>query len=462
MTKSREYDAIVVGTGQGGKPLAKALAESGRRTAIVERADRVGGTCVLWGCTPTKTMVASARVAYLARRAREFGVRIEGLAVDPHEVRQRTREIVETFSSGSRKGLEGTESLDLIFGAARFIGPHRLEVDTNETGELLLLEAPEIFLNVGARPRIPDVPGLDAVKHLDSSTILELAETPEHLLVIGAGPVGLEFAQMFRRFGSAVTLLDRGERLLRDEDEEFGDALAECLREDGIELVLGADVLRVEGGDPVALTARVAGEERTFHGSHLLVAGGRKPNTDTLNAEAAGLELTPTGHIRVDARLVTSVPGVWALGDAAGSPPFTHAAYDDFRIVSDNLLHGGSRTTADRVVPYVVYTDPQFGRVGLSERQAKERGLRYDTAKLPMSSVARALETSETRGLLKAIVERDTERILGAAVLGVEGGELMSMIQIAMLGDLPFTALRDGIFAHPTFAEALNNLFGEL
>lgn len=462
MTNTKSYDSIVIGTGQGGKPLASALAESGRRTAIIERADRVGGTCILWGCTPTKTMIASARVAHLVRRAADYGVRTGGVEIDQRVVRKRKRDIVEKFSGGSQKGMEAQEGLDLLFGEARFAGPHRLEVSLNESGHVEVLEAKEIFINVGARAREVDVPGLDQVDYLDSTSIMELGDTPEHLVVLGGGFIGLEFGQMFRRFGSAVTILDQGERLLPREDPEFGDAMAEILREEGVDLRWKSEVVRVESDGPVTIVARVDGEEGAFTGSHLLMAGGRRPNTETLHAAAAGIELTERGHIRVNEKLETSVPGVWALGDVTGGPPFTHSSYDDFRIITENLLQAGNRSTADRIVPYVLYTDPEYGRVGLSETEAKQQGRPYAVASMPMSRVARALESDETRGLMKAIVDTDTKRILGAAVLGVAGGEIMSMMQVAMIGNLPYTALRDGIFAHPTFAESLNNLFGDL
>jgi pyruvate/2-oxoglutarate dehydrogenase complex dihydrolipoamide dehydrogenase (E3) component len=452
-------DAIVIGTGQGGKPLAGALAEAGWRTAIIEKG-RVGGTCVIDGCTPTKTMIASARVAYLARRSSEYGVHTGQVEVDLESVRQRQREVVDSFSRGSERGIRRHETLELVLGEARFVGPQEVEVRLSEGGTRRL-RAKKIFINAGARPAVPPLPGLDRVDFLDSTSILDLAEVPDHLLVLGGGFIGLEFAQMFRRFGAAVTIIEMGPQIAGDEDEDVAEAIEQIFTEDGISVHTASEVVRVDrepmGG--VRLSVRAAGAERTIHGSHLLVAVGRTPNTDGLRVEAAGLELDEQGYLRVDERLETSVPGIFALGDIAGSPPFTHIAYDDHRIIRANLLDGGNRSTRDRLLPYVVFIDPQLGRVGLSEAEARARGLDVRVATLPMTAVARATETAETRGFMKAIVDRESQRILGAAVLGLEGGEVVSVMQTAMMGRLPYTALRDGVFAHPTLSESLNNLF---
>jgi pyruvate/2-oxoglutarate dehydrogenase complex dihydrolipoamide dehydrogenase (E3) component len=456
---SEQLDAIIIGTGQAGKPLAGALAGVGWKTAIVEKG-RVGGTCVIEGCAPTKTMVASARVAHLARRAAEYGVNVGGVEVDLSAVRQRKREVVDMFSTGSERGMQRHPTLELIFGEANFVGPHEVEVRLSDGGTRRLA-ADKIFINAGARPSVPPIPGLDMVPYLDSTSIMELGEVPEHLVVLGGGFIGLEFAQMFRRFGAEVTIIERADQIAGREDEDVAEAITRILREDGIAVHTDMEVAQVEtveeGG--VAVRMRCAGREYTFSGSHLLVSAGRTPNTDTLELGAAGIETDERGYIRVNERLETSVPGVFALGDIAGSAPFTHVAYDDYRVVRANLLDGGSRTTTDRPTPYTVFLDPQLGRIGLNEREAREQGHEIRVAKLPMTRVARAVETDETRGLMKAIVDAKTGRILGAAVLGVEGGEVMSVLQVAMMGDLPYTAIRDGVFAHPTLAESLNNLF---
>ncbi len=462
MTTEQHYYAIVIGSGQGGKPLAGALAGAGHKTAIIER-EHVGGSCVNVGCTPTKTMIASARTAYVDRRSADYGVHNGSVTVEMPEVRQRKQDIVDKFRDGVRQIIESTKGLDLFLGEARFTGPKELQVDLND-GETVRLTADNIFINVGARPLDPPIEGLDSVPTLDSTSIMELDEVPEHLLVLGGGYVGLEFAQMFRRFGSEVTIVQRGEQLLAREDEDVAEAVAEILREDGIEVLLETEALRAEqnGDGEIQLTVQTPDEERTLSGSHLLVAIGRPPNTDSLDLDAAGVQADERGFIEVNERLETNVPGVYALGDAKGGPAFTHISYDDFRIINTNLLEGGDATITDRLVSYVVYIDPQLGRVGLSEREAREQGRDVQVARMPMTHVPRALEMDETRGMMKAVVDADTGRILGCTILGIEGGEIMSMVHIAMMGDLPYTALRDGPFAHPTLAESLNKLFATL
>ena len=447
----QHYDAIVIGAGQAGGPLSTALARAGKRTAIVER-EHVGGTCVNEGCTPTKTMVASARVAYLARRGADYGVVTGPIAIDMRKVRQRKRDIVTSFRTSSERQITRTDGVDLIRGEARFIGTRQLEVNGQTlSGEL-------IFVNVGARPSTPPITGLDSVETLDSTSIMELDAVPEHLIVLGGGYVGLEFGQMFRRFGARVTIVQRGPRLLAREDADIADAVASILRQDGIDVLLETDVVRVAAG-PRLVVKGTDGVERTIEGSHLLVATGRRSNADSLNVAATGLSLDRGGFIPVDDRLETSVPGIYVLGDVKGGPAFTHISYDDFRVIRTNLIEGGSASTAGRLVPYTVYIDPQLGRIGLSEEAARTTGRLFHVVKMDMNHVARALETDEPRGLMKVIVDAGDGRILGAAILGVEGGELMSMLELAMLGRLPFTVLRDAVFAHPTLAEGFNNLF---
>ncbi len=461
MAATDRYDTIVIGAGQAGVPLARALAGAGRRTALLEQA-QVGGTCVNVGCTPTKTMVASARVAYLARRGADYGVRTGRVEVDLVRVRQRKRDMVVSFRSGSRRRLESTPGLDLLEGRARFLEPRRLEVQGAD-GAIRRLAADLVFINSGARPAVPVLPGLDEVPFLDSTSVMELGAVPDHLLVLGGGYVGLEFGQMFRRFGSRVTVIHRGPYLLGREDPDVAEEVARILRGDGLDVILEAEARDVEPApEGYRLRMRTPQGERTVTGSHLLVATGRVPNTDGLNLAAAGIETDQSGFIRVDERLETTAPGVYALGDVKGGPAFTHIAYDDFRIARSNLLEGGHATTAGRLVPYTVFLDPQLGRVGLSETEARARGHRVRVARLPMSRVARALEVDETRGFMKAVVEADSGRILGAAILGVEGGEVMSIVQVAMMGGLPYTVLREAVFAHPTLAESLNNLFMDM
>ncbi len=462
MTTNEQYDAIIIGAGQAGGPLSTALADAGWKVALVERV-HVGGTCVNEGCTPSKNMVASARVAHMAQRAADYGVLTGEITIDMETVRQRKRDIVESFRSGSRRRIEDAEGVDLLMGEGRFTGPRSVEVTLHD-GQIRNLTADTIFINVGARPRVTDLPGLDGVRYLDSTSIMELGEAPRHLLVVGGGYVGLEFAQMFRRFGSEVTIVQRSDQVLTHEDPDVASEVVGILREDGIDVLLETEPTRVsqDADGHIAMTVTGPEGESTLEGSHLLIAAGRVPNSDRLNLAAAGVETDGRGHVQANERLETNVPGIYALGDVKGGPAFTHIAYDDFRIVRANLLEGGDRTTKDRPVPYAVFIDPQLGRVGLTEKQAQARGLDYRVAQIPMSHVARALEVDEPRGLMKVLVEAETDQILGAAVLGIEGGEVVSALQVAMMGGLPYTVLRDAVFAHPTLVESLNNLFAGL
>ncbi len=459
MTGAAHYDAIVIGAGQAGGPLSTALARAGKKTAIIER-EHVGGTCINEGCTPTKTMVASARVAYLARRAADYGVQIESkISVDMEVVRKRKRDIVDSFRNGSQRRIESTEGVDLLMGEASFTGPKTLEIRLTN-GETRQITGDQIFINAGARPENPAVPGLENVPTFNSTTIMELDVVPEHLLVLGGGYIGLEFGQMFRRFGSQVTVVQRGKYLLAREDTDIAEEVAKILREDGLEILTETTPVRVEQIDgAIQMTVKTPSGERTLRGSHLLVAAGRVPNTEKLNLGATGVTTDKRGFIQVNDKLETNVPGIYGLGDIKGGPAFTHISYDDFRIIRTNLLEGGDATIKDRLLPYTVFIDPQLGRVGISESEAREQGRNIQVFKMPMDYVARALEVDESRGFMKAVVDADTKQILGYAILGLEGGETMATVQMAMLGKVPYTVLRDGVFAHPTLAEALNNLF---
>ena len=452
------YDAVIIGSGQAGSPLAAALAKAGKRVALIER-DALGGTCVNRGCTPTKTMIASARAAYLARRGSDYGVHAGPVTVDLTQVRQRKRDIVADFRGEEEEKIEKTDGIDLMYGGAKFTGPKTLEIALR-SGGLQAVTAPLVFINTGARPTVPPIDGLDGVKFLDSTSVMELGAVPEHLMILGGSYIALEFGQMFRRFGSRVTVVEQSAHLLGREDVDVAEEMQKILTEDGIEILTGTKAVKAaQSGGEITLTLQTPPGEKTVTGSHLLVAVGRTPNTDALGLDAAGVKADEHGFIQVNDTLETNVPGVYALGDVKGGPAFTHISYDDYRIVNANLLQGGHRRVSDRPVPYTVFTDPQLGRVGMTEAEAKAQGKTVQVAKIPMTEVARAIETDETRGFMKALVDPDTKQILGAAILGVNGGEVMAVLEVAMLGRLPYTALRDAVLAHPTLAESLNNLF---
>jgi pyruvate/2-oxoglutarate dehydrogenase complex dihydrolipoamide dehydrogenase (E3) component len=452
------YDVIVIGTSQGGRFLPADLARAGRRVALVER-DQLGGVCVNTGCTPTKTMVASARLAYQARRGAEYGVRTGPVSVDLAAVRERKRAMV----AGARQNYASRlaeDNLDLIEGEAHFTGRHTIEVALTGGGSRQL-SAPTVVVDTGTRPRPLTVPGADRVRVLDSTTIMELDELPEHLIVLGGGYIGLEFGQMFRRFGSEVTIVQAAPRLMMIEDEDVSDEVAAILRDDGITILTSSTPAGVEPVDNghVRLSIATPDGERSIEGSHLLSAIGRLPNTEALTPNVAGIDLDEAGFIKVDDHLETTAPGIYAMGDVKGGPAFTHLSYDDYRILRANLLTDNKLSTRDRVVPYTMFIDPQLGRAGLTEREARAQGRTIRVAKLPMNAVIRAIETGETRGFMKAIVDAGSGQILGCAILGTEGGEIMTIIQVAMLGRLSHTAMANAIFTHPLLAEGLNSLF---
>jgi len=451
------YDVIMIGTSQGGRILPVELAKAGHKVALVERGP-LGGVCVNFGCTPTKTMVASARLAYQARRGAEYGVHIGPVSVDLAAVRERKRAMV----SGARQNFSAhlaQDGLDLVEGEAHFAGPKTVHVALTGGGSRQL-SAPVIIIDTGARSRPLSIPGADQVPVLDSTSIMELAEVPEHLIIVGGGYIGLEFGQMFRRFGSEVIIVETGRHLLSREDEDVSQEVTAILQEEGVTVLTSSTPLQVEAVDGgVRLMVEVDGAERHLEGSHLLAAVGRIPNTDALNPEAAGIRLDHGGFIEVNDYLETSVAGIYAMGDVKGGLAFTHVSYDDYRILHANLIRHDKATTRARIVPYTVFIDPQLGRVGMSEREAEAAGHPIRVAKLPMSAVIRAIETGETRGFIKAIIDAENGEILGGAVLGTEGGELMAMIQIAMLGHLTATQMANAIFTHPLLAEGLNTVF---
>jgi pyruvate/2-oxoglutarate dehydrogenase complex dihydrolipoamide dehydrogenase (E3) component len=451
------FDAIVVGSGQGGNPLARALAEAGRKTAMIERKD-VGGTCINRGCTPTKTMVASARVAYLARRGADYGVEVGPVSIDMARVRERKRAIVSSFRQSNEKGLDKAH-VALIRGEASFTASRQLRVALKGGGERQL-SAAQIFINTGTRSAVPAIEGLETIPWFDNESIMELDYVPEHLVILGGGYIGVEFGQMFRRFGSRVTVIQSRSQLLGQEDPDCAAEVAKILREDGVEILLNARAQKLaRAARGFTVEVMVDGKTQMVGGTDLLVAVGRTPNTDVLQPASAGIETIDKGFIRANERLETSAPGVYVIGDVKGGPQFTHISYDDFRILKTNLLDGGLRTTRDRMVPFTVFMDPQFARVGITEAEAQKSGRKIRVARMGMDYVARALEVDEARGMMKAIVDADTQVIVGVTVLGLEGGELMSLIQMAMMGHLKYGVLRDAVLAHPTLAESVNNLF---
>ena len=455
----KHFDAIIIGAGQAGVPLAKNLALAGKKTAIVEKR-LIGGTCINDGCTPTKAMVASAKAAYQAGNSEALGVKIGSVKVDLKKIKQRKDAIVKQFRTSSEKGIETTKGLKLFMGEAKFSGKKEITIALNDGGEEVIT-ANWIFINTGAKTAIPDIEGLNETDFLTSTSILDLETVPEHLLVIGGNYIGLEFGQMFSRFGSKVTILEKSASILSREDKDVSAALTEILEDEKIEVITNAQVDKISSTkkDEITATVKSGKIKKNIKASHILVAVGRVPQTETLGLEFSGVKTDEKGYIMVNHKLETNVKGIYALGDVKGGPAFTHIAYNDYTIVFRNLIEGTNYSTADRPVPYCMFTDPQLGRIGITEAEAKEKKLNYKVAVLPMSSVARGIETGETRGLMKAIVDVKSRKILGAAILASEGGEIMSVLQMAMEGGVTFDQIRYCVFAHPTYSESLNNLF---
>ena len=460
MSEPEHFDVLVLGSGGGGKLTAWHMGKSGRRTAVVERR-WIGGSCPNIACLPSKNEIRSAEVAHLARHAAEFGVITGPVKVDMAKVRERKREMVAAQVAAHLQNYKASGA-ELIMGNGRFVGPKTLEVSLNDGGVRTLV-GDRIFLNVGTHALIPGVPGLEATKPLTHIEALELDILPAHLIVIGGGYAGLELAQAYRRFGADVTIIEAGPQLMSREDPDVSHEIRRILSEEGIECLVSTELLKASGqsGAAVSIAVRANGSERTIEGSHFLVAAGRVPNTAGIGLDKAGVELDGRGFIRVNERLETSAPDVWALGDCAGSPLFTHISEDDFRIVRDNLA-GGRRSTRDRFVPYCMFTDPPLAHVGLSERDAERQGVKTRVATLPMSAVLRAQATGEKQGMLKALIGENDDRILGFTMIGASAGEVMAVVEAAMMGDLPYTRLRDAVLAHPTFAEGLGFLFSNV
>jgi pyruvate/2-oxoglutarate dehydrogenase complex dihydrolipoamide dehydrogenase (E3) component len=454
---AQRFDAIVIGAGQSGPPLAARFAQAGKKVALIER-EHLGGTCVNDGCIPTKTLVASARAAHVVRHAADFGVQHDGgVRVDMRAVKARKDAVVNESITSLTSWLGGMENLTLIRGAARFIGPRRIAVGDDE------LEAAQVFINVGGRPTVPDWPGIHEVPYLTNTSMMDVDFLPAHLAVIGGSYIGLEFAQMYRRFGSGVTVIEAAPRLIAREDAEVSAEVQAMLEREGVAVHVGVKDLGVaRDGEGVRIGFTIGSDTHTVAASHVLVAVGRRPNTDGLGLEAAGVAVDARGFIVVDDELRTSADGVWALGDVNGRGAFTHTSYNDFEIVAANLLDGGSRRLSDRITTYALFTDPPLGRIGMSEAEVRASGRAALVATLPMTRIGRARERGETGGFLKVLVDAQTQVILGAALLGIEADEVVQLLLLAMAAGLPYTRIQQTMWIHPTVTELLPTLFDGL
>jgi pyruvate/2-oxoglutarate dehydrogenase complex dihydrolipoamide dehydrogenase (E3) component len=460
MSQAEQFDVLILGSGKGGKLLAWHMARSGRRTAVVERR-WIGGSCPNVACLPSKNEIWSAKVAHLARHGAQFGVVTGPVTTDMARVRRRKRDMVDREIEFHLKNYKAT-GVELIMGNGQFVAPKTLEVHLNDGGTRVLA-GDKVFVNVGTHAAIPSIAGLEAARPLTHIEALELDYLPSHLIVLGGGYVGLEMAQACRRFGSRVTVIEAGPQLMGREDPDVAEEIQRILSDEGLQFMLAADTREVQGrsGEEVIVTMRTPSGEQEIVGSDILVAAGRIPNTAGIGLEEVGVALDARGYIRVNERLETTAPDVWAMGDCAGSPQFTHVAGDDFRIIRDNTA-GGKRSTSNRLIPYCVFTDPPLARVGLSEREAQQQGISVRVARLPMSAILRTETTDETQGFMKAVVAGDDDRVLGFTMIGAEAGEVAAVVQTAMLAGVPYQTLRDAIFTHPTMAEGLGALFEDI
>ncbi|GAA6615202.1 mercuric reductase [Scytonema sp. NUACC26] len=457
------YDDIIIGGGKAGKTLAPALVAAGRKTALVERSiTMIGGTCINVACIPTKTMVASAEVAHTVRNSNAYGIHTTSPTVDLRAVIQRKRSVVQAMREMNFNNLHAPLGDNLIVGTARFVAPKTIEVTTPE-GTTRHLTAERLFINTGTKPLIPSIPGLKESGVLTSESIMELEQLPEHLIVLGSGYIGLEFAQMFQRFGSRVTVISQSKQILSNQDSDIAIAVQTLLERDNIKFLLNAKVLRVErSGQEIVVQIQVGDREVSLQGSQLLVAVGRAPTTDSLNLAAAGVETDARGFIPVNERLETNVPNIWALGDINGGLQYTHKSLDDFRIIKANAIEGGNRSTHARLIPSCLFINPELAHIGLTETEARQQGYAIRVAKLDASAIPRAKTSGQTDGLLKAIVDTQTGHILGCTLFCHAAGEMISTVQMVMLAQMPYTVLRDGVLTHPTMTEGLNMLFAKI
>ncbi len=448
---TEDYDAVIIGSGQGGNPLAQSLAKRGERVALIE-SGHLGGTCINTGCTPTKTLISSAQVAYYARNASKWGVNAGQVTVDMNAILKRKREVVDPMRAGWEKSVDGDGQPVLRRGRARFVGERAIEC----AGKVL--KGQKVFIDTGGVPTIPPIEGLDSVPYLTNVSILELTEVPEHLIVMGGGYIGIEFAQMFRRFGSKVTVIHNAGQILPQEDAEIAGELQKALENESIEFKLKTKATKVsKDGSRVSVVCQ-GDSPQTVTGSHLLVAVGRTPQTKDLDLAKTGVEIDSKGYIKVNDRLETSAPNIWAIGDVTGGPAFTHISYNDYQIIYGNLYENAHLSTSTRIVPYAVFTDPSLGRIGITEKEARKQGKKLKVGTVPMSKVARARERGETAGLMKLVVDAETDKVLGAAILSGDGSETVQMFSVLILADKPYTLLKGAIYIHPTFAEGLFSL----
>jgi pyruvate/2-oxoglutarate dehydrogenase complex dihydrolipoamide dehydrogenase (E3) component len=451
-----KYDAIIIGSGQGGNPLAYRLADLGWSVALIEKKD-LGGTCINVGCTPTKTMVHRAQVAHYVRNAARWGVNASNVSVDLAKIVAQKDEVVLSFRSGHQKQVDKRANLRLHRGHARFVAPHQLKVGDD------LLESGKVFINTGGHPTTPAIPGLETGPYLTNESAMQLTALPEHLLILGGGYIGLEFGQMFRRFGSRVTVLHTGKQIVSREDPETAAELQRALEGEGIQFLLNTRTTRIEfKNSAVTLSFESPVGSSSVTGSRLLVATGRSPNTDDLGLDKAGIETDKSGFVKVNERLETNVPGVWALGDCKGGPAFTHISYNDFQIVYGNLVEGKNLSIENRLVPSCIFTDPQLGGVGMTEKEARAKGFKLKIGRCPMTYVARAIERGETAGLMKIVVDASNDRVLGASILASEGGELVQILGTLMLAKQPYTLLKGAVYIHPTLAEGFFSLMEDV
>jgi pyruvate/2-oxoglutarate dehydrogenase complex dihydrolipoamide dehydrogenase (E3) component len=463
-----KYDVIVIGAGQSGVPLATRMASAGKKTLLIER-EHLGGTCVNDGCIPTKTLIASARTAYVARRAADYGVQISGeIRVDMKAVKARKDAVVQESVTGLTKWLSSTPNLSVVFGHARFVSPHAVQVDGVHGVNSEVMEAAQIFINTGARPVVPDWPGLADVPYLTNTSMMALDELPEHLLIVGGSYIGLEFAQMYRRFGARVTVVEQGDRIIAREDAEVSSEVQAILEREGVQFVLGARDMKValaasgKNKTDIHFSALVSGKKHELLSSHLLLAVGRKPNSDDLGLQAAGIAIDKRGYITVDDELRTNVAGVWAMGDINGRGAFTHTSYNDFEIIVANLLNNDPRRVSDRIMAYALYIDPPLARIGMSETEVRASGKPALVGVMQMARVGRARERGETQGFMKVLVDAQTKRILGAALLGIEADEVIHSLLDIMAADVPYTVIQRTMHIHPTVSELVPTLLGSL